>query len=277
MPIMGMCKSGGWHSILAAMAAFVRARHRRAGARVRAARAGTERRHPRDQGGRQSARGARDGPLLPQIQHRRRLRRGQGRRVPQGAVRHRAVLGCAHRPRGGGRPHHRGRESGGQPGGLRGQPRGRQGNARGRGSAEAALCVHPLSGAGGRPAHPRRLSPAGAFCCGRGAEAHRARQQPRQPGVRGQRGWRNQGQGHQLHRQSRLLRQSAARHHHHDPVGPLRLPEGHQHLRSGSPLARSRAAQAILPEERLCRCARRFRRRGARSRRLGVLHHLRHR
>ena len=87
----------------------------------------------------------------------------------------------------------------------------------------------------------------------------------------------DQGQGHQFHRQSRVLRQPAARHHHHHPVGPVRLHQGHQHLRPRPACARSRAAQAVLPEERLCRCAHRLRRRRARSRRLGVLHHLRRR
>ena len=45
----------------------------------------------------------------------------------------------------------------------------------------------------------------------------------------------------------------------------------------GSAVARSRAAAAVLPEERLCRRPHRVRRGGARSRWFGLLHHLRRR
>ena len=120
--------------------------------------------------------------------------------------------------------------------------------------------VHPRPRAGRRAAHPRRLPPAGPVCRLGRAQDHRARQQPREPRVRDQRGRRDQGQGHQFHRQQGLLRQPAARHHHHHAVGPVRLPQGHQHLRSRPAGARSRAAAPVLPEERLCRRARRLRR-----------------
>ena len=37
-------------------------------------------------------------------------------------------------------------------------------------------------------------------------------------------------QGHQLHRQQSLLQLAAQRHHLHQPVGPVRLHQGHEHL-----------------------------------------------
>ena len=51
----------------------------------------------------------------------------------------------------------------------------------------------------------------------------------------------------------------AARRHLHDADGLVRLPQGHQRLRSGPHEPRSRAAAPVLPEERLCRRAHRLR------------------
>ena len=82
------------------------------------------------------------------------------------------------------------REPGHQPGRLRGQQRGRQGHAAERGAAQAALGVHARPRAGRRAAHPRRLPPPGPLRGVGRAQDHRARQQPREPRVRDQRGRR---------------------------------------------------------------------------------------
>ena len=144
-----------------------------------------------------------------------------------------------------------------------------------RGAAQAALRLHPRQGAGRRPAHSRRLPPAGALCRLRRAQDHRAGQQPRERRVRDQRGHRDQGPGDQLHRQQGVLRLPAPRHHHDVAVGLVRLPQGHEHLRSRPHGARPRASAPILPEERLCRHAHRVGRGRACPRRLGLLHHFR--
>ena len=271
-----MCKSGGWHFILAAVVALLCAGRRRAGGRSRRA-------LPK----RKAASSAKSASPATAASSPRRsapiCRFNVGDAYDAGkvdqSIKSLFATGLFSDVRidreGAGVRRHGGREPGHQPGGLRGQPRGRQGDADERGAAQAALRLHARQGAGRRAAHSRRLPPAGPLCRLRRAQDHRARQQPREPRVRDQRGRRDQGQGHQLHRQPGLLRLPAARHHHHHAVGPVRLPQGHQHLRSRPPVARSRAAAAVLPEERLCRRARRLGRRRARPRRLGLLHHLR--
>ena len=189
-------------------------------------------------------------------------------------VRHRPVLRRAHRPRRCRRRRHDRREPRRQPGGLRGQPGGRQGDAHQRGAAQAPLHLHARQGAGGRPAHSRRLPAAGSLCRLGRAEDHRAGQQPRERRLRDQRGHRDQGPGDQHHRQQGVLGLPAQGHHHDDAVGLVRFPERHERLRSRPLGARPGASAAVLFEERLCRCAHHVGRCRACPRRLGLQHHL---
>ena len=143
-----------------------------------------------------------------------------------------------------------------------------------RGAAQAALGVHPRPRAGRRAAHPRRLPPAGPLCRLRRAQDHRARQQPREPRVRDQRGRATKVKainfiGNHAFSDSQLR----------DIISTTQsgCSTSSRAPTSTTPTAwpRSRAAAPVLPEERLRRRARRRGRRRARSRRLGLLRHLR--
>ena len=258
MPKHRMCKSGGWHFVsgrVAALSARVPSSSRLS-IRPLAAQAQSGAIREIQRRG-QPARRAGDGPHLPAVQRRRRLRPRQGRPVHQGAVRHRPLRRRPHRPRRQRRASSRWSRTRSS---TRSPSRATARSTRRRSTAEVQLKPRSVFTRAKVQADVQRILDVyrrqGRFAASvepkiieldRTASTSSSRSTKAAPP-------RSRASISSATTPSpiRSCATSSRR-----PSGPVRLHQGHRHLRPRPADARPRAAAPVLPQERLRRCAHR--------------------